>query len=138
MMRSKSTTVLVALVFTGLLSCIDLTRAASSASPRTGKIKGVIFDVNKARVVNADVRVEGGDLKRRVMSDSEGRFEVSLPPGNYQIIVKANGFQQFTSPALRIAPGKSQVLNVQLVVEPPRGLVPALARHALSVNFRIT
>jgi uncharacterized membrane protein len=135
MMRSKSTTVLVALLFVGLLSGVALTRAASSASPRTGRIKGVLFDVNKARVVNAIVDVEGGYLKRRVLSDTEGRFEVSLPPGNYQITVKANGFQQFTSPAIRVAPGKSQILNVQLVVESPRGLVPALVGHALSVSF---
>ena len=55
---------------------------ASSRSD-TGRIKGAILDVNYARVVNALVRVNGGETRRSLRSNDEGQFEISLPAGNY-------------------------------------------------------
>ena len=109
----------------GLLAGAGMT---SAASPRVGRIKGIVLDVNKGRVVNAVVIVQGGDVKRRVMSNDEGRFEISLPPGSYQITVKAAGFREFRSPLLRVEPGKSRAFDVHLIVEAPRGLVPAMVQ----------
>jgi carboxypeptidase family protein len=121
----KSSRVLAAFLLLGPLACAA---ATSAASPRLGRIKGIVLDVNQARVVNAVVIVQGGDVKRKVMSDDEGRFEISLPPGSYQITVKAAGFREFTSALLRVEPGKSRALNVHLMVEAPRGLVPAIVQ----------
>jgi sporulation protein YlmC with PRC-barrel domain len=125
MTRSKSTILIAAFLFVELLGGAVMT---STASPRLGRIKGIVLDVNKARVVNAVVIVQGGEVKRQVMSNFEGRFEVSLPPGSYQITVKADGFRQFTSPLLRIESGKNRAFDVHLIVETPRGLVPALVQ----------
>jgi hypothetical protein len=125
MNRCKSTILIAAFLFVGLLAGAGMT---STASPRVGRIKGIVLDVNKARVVNAVVIVQGGDVKRKVMSNDEGRFELSLPPGSYQITVKADGFRQFTSPLLRVESGKKRAFDVHLIVETPRGLVPAVVQ----------
>jgi hypothetical protein len=121
----KSSKVIAAFLLVGLLAGAGMT---SAASPRVGRIKGMVLDVNKARVVSAVVIVQGGDVKRRVMSNDEGRFEISLPPGSYQITVKASGFREFSSPLLRVEPGKSRAFDIHLIVEAPRGLAPAMAQ----------
>jgi len=126
MKSHKSTRVVLTFLFVALLSGIGVSRGTSPASPRTGKIKGVVLDVNKARVVNAIVKVRGSEIERQVISDDEGRFEIIVPPGDYQISVRANGFRPFTSPLVRVELRKSQVVNVHLVGETPRGLTPAL------------
>jgi hypothetical protein len=122
MNRSNSTIVIAAFLLV-LLAGAGMT---SPAGLRVGRIKGIVVDVNKARVVNAVVIVQGGDVKRRAVSNDEGRFEFSLPPGSYQITAKADGFRQFTSPLLRVEPGKSRAFDVHLIVEPPVGLLPAV------------
>jgi carboxypeptidase family protein len=122
MNRFRSTRIMAAFLFVGLLGSAGM---ASGTSPRVGRLKGIVLDVNNARVVNAVVMVQAGDVKRRVLSNDEGRFEISLPPGTYQITVKADGFRQFTSPLLRVVPGKSRAFDIRLIVEPPRGLAPA-------------
>jgi len=125
MNRFRSTKVIAAFLFVWLVASAGMT---STASPRMGRIKGIVLDVNKARVVNADIIVRSGDVKRKIMSNDEGRFEISLPPGSYQITVRANGFRQFTSPILRVESGKSRAFDIHLTVETPRGLAPALVQ----------
>jgi hypothetical protein len=125
MNRTEPAKVIAAFLFVGLLAGAAM---ISAASPRMGKIKGLVLDVNKARVVNAVVLVQGADVKRKVVSDDEGWFETSLPPGSYRITVKADGFRQFISPALKVEPGKSKAFDIHLIVETPRGLVPALVQ----------
>jgi len=70
---SRGVAVLIAM---GVL-CVDV-----SSKSHTGNIKGTILDVNYARVVNALVRVNGGETRRSLRSNDEGQFEISLPAGN--------------------------------------------------------
>jgi len=121
----KSSRVIAAFLLMSVLAGAGMTSAATA---RVGKIRGIVLDVNKARVVNALVIVQSAEVKRRVMSDGEGRFEISLPPGSYEITVKAAGFREFSSPLLRVEPGKTRVFDIHLIVEPPRGLVPAMVQ----------
>ena len=67
----------------------------ASSRSGTGKIKGAILDINYARVVNAIVRVKGGEIRRSLKSNDEGQFEISLPAGSYEVTVEANGFRRF-------------------------------------------
>src|SRR5436190_11351738 len=63
--------------------------------PTTGRIAGIVKDQNGAIVVGAEVMVTSKDTgdQRVVVTDDEGNYTVPLlPPGRYQVRVKANGF----------------------------------------------
>jgi Carboxypeptidase regulatory-like domain len=100
---------------------------ANAATPKDhwGKVKGVISDVYRSRVVNAQVTVEGDKSRRRLATNGEGKFEVTLPPGKYLISVDANGFRQYVSPEFDLKPGKTQKLEIELQVTKTVGLTPA-------------
>src|SRR6266498_4550974 len=97
----------------------------AQAKNATGKIKGTILDANDARVVNAVVRIYGGETKRGLKSNSEGQFEISLPAGYYESTVEANSFRRFVYSSLKVQPGQTEMINIHLDVAPPKGLVPA-------------
>ena len=91
----------------------------------SGKIKGAILDVNYARVANAIVRVSGGEIKRSLRSNDEGQFEISLPAGNYEVSVEANGFRRFLYSSLKVQPNETEMINIHLDVAAPKVLAPA-------------
>jgi len=97
------------------------------ASPKSdnGKIKGAILDVNYARVANAIVRINGGEIKRSLRSNDEGQFKISLPAGSYEVIVEANGFRRFVYSSFKVKPDETEMINIHLEVAALRGLVPA-------------
>lgn len=99
---------------------------ANAATPKDhlGKVKGVISDVHKARVMNAHVTLEGDKSRRRLVTNDAGEFEVALPPGKYLVTVDADGFRLFVSPEFEVKPDKTQKLNIELRVKKPVGLVP--------------
>jgi hypothetical protein len=116
-------------LFAGLLLAVQLMpltlRAAPLARLRPGKIKGQIVDINKARVVKALVIVDGVETHRRLVTDDNGEFEISLRPGRYQISVDANGFRPFVSAENEVKAGKTRTIEIQLKVAPSAMLVPA-------------
>ena len=95
------------------------------SKPRPGKIRGQVFDVNKARVVNALVNVLGDETHRQLVTDEYGEFEISLRPGTYQIAVDANGFRRFVSAETELKAGQTRTIEIQLKVASAAGLVPA-------------
>ena len=100
---------------------------ANAATPKDhwGKVKGVITDMYKATVVNAQVTLEGDKSRRRLVTNAAGEFEVALPPGKYLVTVDADGFRLFVSPEFDVKPDRTQKLNIALQVTKPVGLVPA-------------
>lgn len=107
-------------LFAGLLLAVQLMPLAISGAPltkpRPGKIKGLVFDINKARVVDALVIVDGAEIHRKLVTDEKGEFEISLLPGIYQISVEANGFRRFMSVATEVKAGKTRAIKIQLIV----------------------
>jgi uncharacterized membrane protein len=118
-------------LFAGLLLALQLmplaTSGAPQSRPRPGKIKGLVFDINKARVVNARVIVDGAEIHRTLVTDDKGEFEISLIPGVYQISVDANGFRRFMSAATEVKAGKTKAIKIQLMEASAVMLVPATA-----------
>ena len=118
-----------ALLAATLLLAVQLmpltSKGAPLSKPRPGKIRGQVFDVNKARVVNALVNVFGGETRRQLVTDENGEFEISLRPGTYQIAVDANGFRRFVSAETELKAGQTRTIEIQLKVASAAGLVPA-------------
>lgn len=98
---------------------------AATRKDHLGKVKVVISDVYKARVMNAHVTLEGDKSRRRLVTNDKGEFEVALLPGKYLVTVDAEGFRLFVSPEFEVKPDKTQKLNIELHEKKPVGLTPA-------------
>src|SRR5438874_11096793 len=116
-MRRRSMVLAVVAVFLTMAN-------AATPKDRKGKVKGVITDVNKARVVSAIVTVEGMQSRRRLVTNDKGEFEVALPPGKYLVSVDANGFRPYVSPEFEVKQGKTQKFDIELNVARSVGLTP--------------
>jgi hypothetical protein len=87
------------------------------AQETTGQINGTIFDSQGAAVPNAEIRVTelGTGFTRTTVSTSAGAYSLpSLPPGNYDISVKAQGFTTVQQKNIAIAVGQVLTINSSL------------------------
>ena len=110
-------------VITCLSSTVGYSLPLTTKSP--GTIIGRVLDFNTARVANAAITIDNQEVKRRMKSDEEGEFEVSLPAGVYRITVEANGFRRSVCSSVKIRPTATRRINIYLDVAEPPGLVPA-------------
>jgi Carboxypeptidase regulatory-like domain len=61
-----------------------------------GRITGALLDARcKTGVAKAAITIRGTKLKRKLKSNTEGNFEISLPPGTYQITIEKYGFKRY-------------------------------------------
>ncbi len=83
--------------------------------PQTGIIVGTVTDVNDDTVPDATVVLEGAAIKdpRTVVSNDNGFFEFNdVEPGTgYYVTVSAQGFANWTSPAIILKPGQYEILT---------------------------
>ncbi|MGH9844810.1 MAG: carboxypeptidase regulatory-like domain-containing protein, partial [Blastocatellia bacterium] len=104
-----------------LLACFSVTfnNQALAQSQTTGRITGTVKDEKGAVVPGAEVTVNSkatGDA-RKATADSEGNYIVPLlPPGVYQLTVKANGFKTASFDNVRVAITETTAINADLAV----------------------
>lgn len=130
MRLNKLTSVVASLLAVTAALSFDVGYSSPLASQSTGTIIGRVLDCYDARVANATISIDSEKTKRRVKSDEEGEFEVSLPAGNYRITVEANGFRRFVYFSVKVKPPAIKVINIHLEVAVPPGLVPASGKGA--------
>jgi hypothetical protein len=87
----------------------------NAPKPEAGHITGTVTDVNDDPVPSATVVLEGsalGDL-RAVVSNNNGFFEFNdLEAGTpYHVTISAQGFANWTSPAVILKPGETLILT---------------------------
>src|SRR3989454_12053251 len=102
-------------VFVLLLTSIS-TRAQTAS---TSTVTGTVSDKTGATVPNAKVDLEDVDTKATtsVTTGSDGGYTFpSVRPGNYSITVSSKGFRQSVVSSVRVAIGKSALVNVILEV----------------------
>ena len=121
--------ILVILLQVGItaLPCL----ANASVKNPNSRITGVVLDRNDARVVGAVITIKNDGFIRRVRSDDEGRFELELPAGSYELSVEQPGFKTYKR-SLHAEAGATTQLNIHLEVDPPRG--PLKIRPASEVS----
>jgi carboxypeptidase family protein/TonB-dependent receptor-like protein len=92
---------------------------AGFAQTATATIVGSVLDPQGAVVTNANIVARNVDtgIERTTKSTSEGlyRFE-NLPPGVYDVSVKAQGFADANAKAVRLQVGEQRDVNFALVV----------------------
>lgn len=74
-----------------------------------GTFRGAIVDIKGKRIRGADVSVSGPNFKRKIKPNRDGRFEITLPVGEYEITVKKSGYATFTLTKVEV--GRNQELS---------------------------
>ncbi len=97
-------TIFIALVVSIFLFGIAADKFEVRAQVSGGNIKGVILDPNNSVVPYVSVEIV--ELKRRVLSDADGKYSFStLPSGDYTMRIAADGFDDAISPTIRVNSG---------------------------------
>ncbi len=93
---------------------------ARSAQPPTdkqpGAVKGVIVDIQDARVVGAAIVITNKRFQKELKSDDAGEFEIHLPTGKYTITVDAHGFTRYKGKTIRVKPNETLNIKIELQV----------------------
>jgi hypothetical protein len=93
--------------------------SAVAQTQTTGRIAGTVKDQNGAVIPGAEVTVISkatGD-KRSVTTDSEGNYAVPLlPPGTYQVKVRANGFNTRIFETVQVVITETTPVDAELTV----------------------
>jgi hypothetical protein len=122
MVDSMKILMLIATVFVIAIAClcgpID-TRAQTPEEPPPSRLVGVVLDRNDALVAGATIRVSSGTFKRRVRSDGDGRFEMELPAGCYELTAEQPGFRKFRLSPFQVRAGAKALVNIHLELAPP-------------------
>jgi outer membrane receptor protein involved in Fe transport len=102
-------------VLATLVFCISLTAQVST----TGKIAGVVTDASGAALATASITVKGPALMADRTSPAQGDgsylFDL-LPPGTYELITTARGFQTLRQTGIVINAGFTATVNSRLQV----------------------
>ena len=100
-------------------ACAALSLSSAAFGQTTASLSGVVTDPTGAVVPGASVKVVGiaTGTHRDVVTDSAGIYLIpSLQPGDYRIVVQANGFGAYTVPRLQLDVDQKISLNAQLSV----------------------
>ena len=92
---------------------------AYSQTASTGAINGFITDSTQAVIPTAQISVTNTATgeKRSVSAGQNGGYVVPLlPPGIYQVVISAPGFENADYPALHVNVTENQTLNVALKI----------------------
>src|ERR1700674_446651 len=103
------------LLWTSVLALCALQMHGQTAN--TGAIAGTVSDPTGALVPRAAVVInnQGTGEKRDLATDAEGNFSVQfLTPGNYDVTVRAAGFEAFILTGVQVQITEVSKLKIQL------------------------
>src|ERR1700720_250715 len=105
-----------------------------SQTANTGAIAGTVSDPSGALVPRAAVVInsQGTGEKRDLSTDAEGNFSVQfLTPGNYDLTVRAAGFEPFILIGVQVQITEVSRLKIQLVLSGAREQIAVSAAPSL-------
>ena len=107
------------LIFVILLSAISTPLSIqSSKTEASGQVSGIVADITGARIVRAQVAIEGGGIRYDATTGEEGEYNISLKPGTYQIEVARFGFCTARRAPFRLEPQATANFDFMLLVCP--------------------
>lgn len=122
------------------------------AGPTAGTVAGLVTDPSGATVAHAQLTLQplhegeatgaAGNLAggkplgsvQVTVSGRAGRFSVSSKPGEYVLVVKAQGFAESTSAPFTLVAGGSQTIDVKLRIEEEMQRVDVPAENAMDTD----
>ena len=99
------------------ISAAFICQSPLSAAQALSSIGGSVTDPSDARVTGANVTVQSLDtgMERRVTTDNAGEYLVlSLPAGEYRVLVNKKGFSPETRARIQLAVGQDEEVNIGL------------------------
>ncbi len=100
----------------------------------TGSIGGSVTDPTGAVIPGATVTIKNvaTGATRTLTTGQAGRYEAPLlPPGNYEITIRASGFAQVVRKGIRLEVGGTVTVNIQLEPRPVGEVITVTAESAL-------
>src|SRR2546430_10225690 len=101
----------------GLLLMLLICAGSSSAQTVSASIQGIVTDSNGAAIVSAKVMARNiyTDASREIETDGAGGSLIPLlPPGEYEILISAQGFKKELRQRIKLAVGQELVIDVTL------------------------
>ncbi|HYV23680.1 MAG TPA: TonB-dependent receptor [Pyrinomonadaceae bacterium] len=105
-----------------LLACVTVllvvSAAMAQAQSNAGDLQGTVRDPNGAAVPNASItaRNTGTNIAREATSNDDGNYKiVNLPPGDYEVTVKASSYKTAIIPSVKVTIG--QTINQDIPLE---------------------
>jgi hypothetical protein len=99
-----------------ILSLTVLTLSHEVTTARTGKLKGSVFDSQGAVVVTPRptiiIKSAGTGAINRITPNEDGKYEIDLPVGIYQISTDVPGFYPFRRALFQIQPAETVMINL--------------------------
>jgi outer membrane receptor protein involved in Fe transport len=105
--------------------CLLFVVSAARAQEATGKIFGTVTDQHGAVIPGAKVTVTNSSnlttqLTRDTVTDTDGNYQVvSLPIGNYRVVIEHEGFKRFITEDNKLQINQSLRLDVSLETGAP-------------------
>ncbi len=109
-----------------LLSLIAMSLLIASPNvfaQKTGTLKGQVLDQSESGVPNATIIIGMNSQQFETKVDKDGKFELSLPEGTYNLIVRANGFMPSRKRQIKIIARQTTETNITLFVQLNQGYV---------------
>ena len=96
-----------------------------------GRLVGQLRDLCGAGITKAIVKITGARFKRKIKSDREGRFELYLPTGIYEITVEKYGFKRYIVPDVQVRSESEAAVKLDMEAgyasDDPNGQKPSSA-----------
>src|SRR5207253_10263041 len=105
--RLFGTSMRILLVAATIASCFTV--AMSQAQSNAADLQGTVRDANGAVVANASVTVRntGTNVSREATTNDDGYYKiVNLPPGDYELNVKAANYKTAVIPSVKLTIGQ--------------------------------
>ena len=102
-------------------------RLPGQAAPKNAALEGIVRQENGRPVIGARIllRSVATKLQSIKISDAQGVFRfLDVPPGAYEVTITAEGFEQFTNPAIQLKAGDDFVLEAALISAPSTNPAP--------------
>jgi len=133
----KKTSYLLVASHAGYDSISTAITILDTSSSSVGFIYGVVSSTDSSLLANVQISISlsGGGTKQ-TLSDSDGKYVLSAPPGSYTVEVKKVGYKTKNMPSLVIVERQAKENNV--VLEKEQGTTSASGQNTDVVNYIIT
>ena len=91
----------------------------SVAQTKTARISGIVTDPQGSVIADAQISAESippAGSPAHVVSASDGRFSLTLPPGRYRVTIARDSFAR-ADQEIAVAAGETRELQVRLALE---------------------
>jgi OOP family OmpA-OmpF porin len=109
------------------------TTIALTPAPRLGRFRGDITNADD-QAVDAEVEIASDDV-RDTQAAQGGAFSMTLPPGRYQVVVKAAGYYQ-QGAAMVVDPLGTTIMNFSLKKLPTKRL-SSVSKDRIEISSRV-